>query len=147
MFSDDVVAIEPTDGRPVLHPGPPLMNAPAVQPGLEAIGAPIAPIDDETWLAVRSPGSGPQRLAAVFLYSRGDERELAIEPTEPSVLDLVPHVWDIRSDAERMRERFDLLADIIDHAPVYHLSAHSTTPPARIADLVVELLPEGSRHR
>jgi hypothetical protein len=147
LFSDDVVALHQSRGELVLHPGPPLMNAPSSETELAALGAAISELDDETWLSVHRAGSGPRPLAAVFLYSRGPDRALGVEPAPANVLDLVPHVWDNRIDPERLRDRFDVLSHIVEHVPVYHLSAHSTTPPARIADLVADRLPEGSPQR
>jgi hypothetical protein len=144
LFSDDIVVMEPTGGRPVLHPGPPLMNAPSARPEIHTLGSSVAPLDDEIWLSVNRVAGGPRDLAAVFLYSRGPERQLAIDDAIPTVLDLVPHIWDIHV-GDRLRDRFNLLANIIDCVPVYHLSAHSVTPPAEIADLVTALIPAASR--
>jgi hypothetical protein len=143
LFSDDVVAIRVSDDGPVLHPGPPLMNAPSSEPNLQQLGTAITDIDGETWLSVDQAGTGPRPLAALFLYSRGTARTLGADKAQASPLNLVQHVWDIHIDPDRLRARFELLAEIVETIPVYHLSAHSETPPARIAELVDEVLTEG----
>lgn len=146
LCSDDIVVLQPGEGRPLVHPGPPLMNAPREHGALDAHGTALASIDGEVWLSVARTTEEPRELAAVFLYSRGPGLALATDDAAPNVLDLVPHVWDIHVGHDRLRERFALLSDIVDRAPVVQLSASLFEPPAAIADAVESVVLARASH-
>lgn len=139
FFADDVLTIE-GDGGPVRgHPAPPLMNFPLAHPeGFPAttLGTVYAVFGPEAWVAVRDAADGPRRLAAIHLLDRRRGLQAGLDLLPPSPVHLLPHVLTGGGSAERITERFELLADVVAQTPVYRLRADPETSVAQLADLV-----------
>jgi hypothetical protein len=117
-----------------------VLNAPAAEDGLTALGTPLATIGGEIWLEIAAPAAGPKPLAAVVIYERAPGRTLKIDRASLTPIDLLPHLWDARGDPERTRERFDFVADMVETVALYRLEAPLTTPPSEIAEAVEDFL-------
>jgi hypothetical protein len=133
LFSDDVVALGSTAGRPLAHAGPRLMNLP--EDGLDpsVLGRPLARIGGEAWIEVRRGIVEPAPLSALFLCG-AREGAARSEPLSPSPLRLLPHALALPCDGERRRSRFELLADVAASTPLFALAGGGG--PKALADEV-----------
>lgn len=142
LFSDDILVLErgPVGARS--HPGPPVMNVP-VSPAhfpVAQLGAVLATFGDEAWVAVGHSARRPRPLAAVCLLERGPDATTQVQRLPPSPLHLRAHVRPLRVPPERERRRFELLADLTETTPVYHVCAASEVTPRGVADMVEDVL-------
>jgi hypothetical protein len=135
LLSDDIVVLEPCGAGILAHPGPPLMNVPAARPlpGREVVQA----FGAELWTHVPVV-DGPRPLEALFLLERRAGVVDCVERLPPSLLPVAPHMLAYPRTRERERRRFELAGQLADTVPMYRLVADSSTPPARLCELILE---------
>jgi hypothetical protein len=143
FFADDVVALYPRDGAVLAHPGPPVLSlagdhAP-VPPGGTVLGTLDGP-EPERWVVLDRVAAGPLPITAVVLLDRRPGAALGIDEVPMTPLGLMGFVWDIRTDGEREAERFEVLADMLAGARVYHLHADNRCDAGELAALVAAQL-------
>jgi hypothetical protein len=138
LFADDVLVLERRDGALIAHPGPPLMNLPAVAGYPRELGRPLArfPAQAENWVAVDNASNAPRPVAALFLLRRADGLHLAVERKDATVLDVLPHLWGLPHAADGPHERFEVASDLASTTPIYDLTSEPEVPAATLADLV-----------
>lgn len=139
FFADDVLTIDGVGADVRGHPGPPLMNFPRAHPeGFAAseLGTVQAIFGPEAWVAVRRAADGPRRLAAIHLLDRRPGLQAGLDLLPPSPVHLLPHALTGGRSPERIASRFELLADVVAHTPVYRLRADPRTSVAHLAELV-----------
>jgi hypothetical protein len=137
LFTDDILALPPTQGELRVYPGPPLMNLPRTQAGP---GAVLARFHDEDWVEVKRAATRPDRLAAVCLLRRQAGAGLGLRRLPPNVLDVLPFALGFPHLRGRMRRRFALYARLATDVPMYELLAPLDASPGEIADLVEPLI-------
>lgn len=140
LVCDDVLALSrDASGAVVAHPAPSVMNLPHAAPPLPARR--LATFGDEDWVAVKQATAEPTPFAAVCMLERRPGLDAAIRPAEASALDLLAHGLRSGRNPARMQARFELLADLAEHAPGFVLEADPRTPPGRLADLADSAIP------
>jgi hypothetical protein len=140
LFTDDILALPPSAGALIAHPGPPVINLPRAQ-RLGDLGELLARFGDEDWVRVAEAATRPERVAAVCLLRRRRGAALAMRRLRPTALDLLPFTLGFSRPRSRMRQRFLLFARLATEVPVYELSAPPSSPPSAVADLVEPLVP------
>jgi hypothetical protein len=140
LFTDDILALPPTQGELRVHPGPALMNLPRVQGGPGRLGAVLARFDDEDWVAVKRAATRPDRLVALCLLRRRARAGLGLRRLPPNVLDVLPFALGFPHLRGRMRRRFALYARLATEVPVYELLAPIDASPGEVAQLVEPLV-------
>jgi hypothetical protein len=149
FFADDITIIERTTGGPLAHPGPAVANLAlggTVAP--EALGTPIAQLEDEAWVAVREPARAPAPLGAVVLLERRPGAVAAVTPLDASPLDLILHSLHLSHLYDEGR-RFQVLSDVVSSVPLLRLTAALEVTPAVLAEMTETAVdryanPEGS---
>ena len=119
------------------------MNLPArwgSDGGLSRLGLPIATLDDEVWVGIRSACQAPRPVAAIFLLERF-AAELALEEVRATPVELLGHMLAHPFLAGRERERFLTGCDLLANTPVLRLRAPADAPPSHLAELVTASLP------
>jgi len=130
LVADDVSMVSRDGDSILVHPGPPVMNLPAVRAG--DAGRHITTFPDDAWVEVPVV-STPRPLAAVVLLSRFRGATLACERVVVAApLRLLPNILRFPRTIERMR--FDLACDIAAQVPIVVLSADLDVTPADLAD-------------
>jgi hypothetical protein len=145
LLTDDVLFVEPADGRALGEPGPPLLNVP-FGAEIDGVTTPLMRFEDagEAWSAIEHVSSGPTPLAAIVLLDRRAANVGArIEAVPASPVPLMPHLIYL-AHVGAPAERFTVLADLVDLVPVARLETDLTTPPARLAELVEGFCSDGS---
>jgi hypothetical protein len=130
LLADDVVALEPGDGRVLANPGPPLMTVPGTAPSPRA--EELARIGEERWLAMPVCREA-QPLAAVVLLNRRADAPTELRPLAEPLRPLLAMMLRFPRTAERERSRFELAATIAESVPVWELRARPTATPASLA--------------
>jgi hypothetical protein len=140
LFSDDIVAVPPTEGELRAHPGPALMNLPRRIGGHKGVADVLWRFPREDWVTVPHAASGPDRITAVCLLRRRPGAALGMRRVQPTVLDLLPFTLGFPHLRGRQRQRFLLFARLAVEVPVYELSAPPEAPSRALADLVGPLV-------
>lgn len=140
LVSDDIVALDTASGRIRAHPAPRLVMAPTHGGPFGDLGVAIAAVGDETLLEVEQSVIGAQPLRAVVLYDRRAGASLSAGGLTATPLDILPHVWDVRGDADRTRDRFEFLARLIRETPLIELRAPIEASPRTIVDRLMAAL-------
>jgi hypothetical protein len=142
LFCDDILTLERGPNGLRAHPGPPLMNLPLARRG-SGFGRQLADFGDEDWVAVSNASTQPVKPGPLFLIER-DSRWAGVEvaPLEANPMHLVPHALGLERGPSQRRERFSVLADFADDAPLFRLRAGLDQPPPAIADSVLATLRE-----
>lgn len=133
FFCDDVLALEPGDGRVLAHPGPPFASLDAgLAPLAQRIGRARGRIGEELWVKVERRASAPAPLAAVVLLERraGGPAEPAIGPADFFALRGAAVGFAAGPDE---RERFAVLAALAGEAELLRLQASPAVPAERLA--------------
>ena len=142
LVADDIVALSEGEGGFLAHPGPPVMNVPlrfAAAGGRRGLGAPIATLGDERWVAVDDAARRPRALTAICLLRRRADGPPVLERIPATVLELLPYTLGFPHLEGRLRRRFELFARVAATVPVYRLDAGILAPVAGIADAVDSL--------
>jgi hypothetical protein len=142
LFSDDILALHEEGRQLRAHPGPALMNLannPTSGVAPADVGEPLADFGAETWVALPDSGMRPCGLAAICVLDRRRGNGSALEPLQPTVLDLMPYSLGFPHLQRRVRSRFRLVSRVAAEVPVFRLSAEPSAPPSRLADLVEPL--------
>ena len=141
LVADDVLVLEPRpQAAPLAHPAPPLMTVPATLDG--QLGAPLADVGDERWIAVPTVAA-PLPLAAFVLLDRRPGAPLELHPLAAPLAPLLGALLRFPIDAERERARFERAGEIAAHARVWQLSADLDVPAERVAAVLLERLGSG----
>jgi hypothetical protein len=136
LLSDDILALSHADdGQVVGHPSPPLMNLPLTLQSF-APGPEIARLGDEAWVRVRARSTGPRQLTAICLLERACGTDTRLERHPRGSLAVLPHALAFPGARERLRQRFELLGDLVANAPVLRLVAGADGSPNNLADLI-----------
>jgi hypothetical protein len=139
LLSDDVVVLEHMPKGPLLaHPGPPLMTVPAQ--AAADLGATIASIADERWVAVPTYAEAAP-LAALVLLDRRPGLCTELVKVRAPLVPLLGALLAFPREPERERARFELAGALASHTMVWRLTAHPDTEPQTLADLVLSGLP------
>jgi hypothetical protein len=141
LVADDVLVLEGrAEAAPLAHPAPPLMTVPAALDG--RLGAPLAELGDERWIAVPTV-AGPLPLAAFVLLDRRPGAPLELQPLAAPLAPLLGALLRFPAGAERELARFERASEIAAHAPVWRLSAGLDVPAERLAAVLLERLGTG----
>jgi hypothetical protein len=139
LVSDDVLALAGTPQGVLAYPGTPHMNlAESSLEGLEPweIGATLALLAGERWLAAHDTAREPGPVRAICLLERGPDLALDLHVLPPSPLPLAPYVLGLTGDVERERRRFELYADLIGSTMLMRVTSDMSARPADLADLI-----------
>jgi hypothetical protein len=136
FFSDDIVALDDSDGRVVGFPGPPVINLPRQLEPAEVGARPIADFGEERWVEIEPVSPGARSLAAVVIVDRAPRQEAACSRVEATTLELLPHALGLPHLEGRVRRRFELFSRVAATTPVLHLTAEPTVSTGVLADLV-----------
>jgi hypothetical protein len=137
LFADDIVALEEAGGTIAAHPGPAVMNLPAVLDPADLDGAAaLATFGDERWVQLPAAVQPPTVPAAIVLVRRADDATLRCRRVPATTLDLLPFAVALPHMTARARRRFEVFGALADATPVLELTADLTTPPATLADAV-----------
>ncbi len=141
LFTDDILAIDDSEGDVLVDVGPPLMNLPDTFPLEYLPGAlQLAEFADERWVQMPHASSSSARLAAVVLIDRAPGQRAGCEPLDATTLTLLPHAVGLPHVTGRAARRFELVGALAAHAHVLHLTGDTSTPAAELADLVSQCL-------
>lgn len=145
LLADDVAVLEVgADGRPLAHPGPPLMTVPAsIDP---PPGDPLATVGGERWVAVPTVPE-PVPLAAVVFLDRRPGAEAGLRPIAGPLAPLMASLLRFPRTPERERARFETAAAIAAAAPIWELAADPGVTPQVLADLLQAGLRDGADAR
>lgn len=135
-FTDDVLVLSPAAGAVIAHAGTPHVTLPLDRDGRTPLGVPIDVRGGEAWTALDSSCATPRRIAALFLYRRGQGQTLGVERLPASPLHLAPYMLGIPGEGTEEAERFSLYSDLVESTPVFALRAELDRDPEEIADLV-----------
>ena len=133
-ITDDVLVLESRgEDCPLAHPGPPLMTVPAgISPPL---GAPIASIDEERWIAVPvHPDAIP--LSALVVLNRSPGLATSLRRVRDPLTVLIGSLLRFPRIPERERVRFEMAGAIAAHVPLWELSADPSVTPGTLAGLL-----------
>lgn len=136
LLGDDVLAMSYDDGHVLVHPAPPVMNAPLGQRDPHDLGPTLAIIADEAWVNVEAVATTPRRLTAVCVLDRQDSGTPRLAPHPGGVLALLPHAFGFPGARTRLGRQFEILSDLVADTPVLSLSAAASCTPAELADVV-----------
>jgi hypothetical protein len=141
LFADDVLTLSRNGDAVSAHAGTPHMNVALDPPrGIDpdALGETLAILAGERWLAASStsaPGAArPVRM--LCLLERGPRLVLGLERLPANPLVLAPYTLGLSDDPERLRNRFDLYADLLGSAALVRVSAGPDDRPAALAELI-----------
>lgn len=140
LLADDVLILEAArESPPLAHPGPPLMTVPIqASPGL---GAVIASIAAERWVAVPTHPNAIPLVALVFLDRRPGLRTELVRERSPFI-PLLSSLLAFPQTPERERARFALASALASHTEVWRLTADSGVSARTLAALVLANLPK-----
>lgn len=139
LFSDDVVALARAGGSLIAHPGPPLLNIPLEGAGaVGTLGMRLAVFEDderEAWSAL-TVQARPAPLQAVILLRRSDEGDLVLHTAEATIFDLLINSICLRHVVRAQRDRFAIMADVLESVPILELRFGPGHPPTALADRI-----------
>jgi hypothetical protein len=139
LLSDDVLALASTPTGVLAYPATPHMNVAASSPEGPApddVGATLAVLAGERWLAVHDLARGPRPLRAICLLERSPGLPLDVHVLPANPLPLAPYVLGMTGDVERERRKFELYADLIGSVTLLRLTCDASVRPADLADLI-----------
>ena len=149
LLADDVIAVEIIDGRPVVHPGPPLISlrtGPRRMFGtaaLERLGRSVGGEPGRVRLSVpRAEGSMP--LRALYLLEAGSSPTTVLEPwTAPDPVALLGGTFNFAiRDAQRLGRQLDTAA-VISHQVA--LMRVRIPPAANLREVAAQVLEHARR--
>jgi hypothetical protein len=143
LFADDVLTLSAAANRVQAHPGTPHMNvAPFLPDGGDprAVGSPIGLLGGELWLAASASSSRPRPVRLLCLLERHANFALGACALRPNPVLLAPYMLGLSSDPERVRDRFELYADLLESTTLVRLTAGPEYAPDQLADLVEDVL-------
>lgn len=143
LLSDDVLALADTSDGVVAYPGTPHMNVVADSSNgvaIEAIGATLAILAGERWIASREMARDARPVRAICLLERspGLSPDVRLLPSNP--LPLAPYILGLLEDARRERSRFELYANLMSTATLMRVTCDVSDRPAVLADLIEQAL-------
>jgi hypothetical protein len=145
LMADDVLVLGPkgTD-PPICYPAPPLMTIPTTRISTLAMEPleGICSLEDELWIAV-SVHPEPLPLKALVVLDRQPGLNFFIEQIEDQLAPLLGSLMSFPSSPERQRARFELASALASKTTLWRLSADVDTPPAALADKLLEALNVG----
>ena len=145
LFADDVLILERARDAVRGHPGTPHMNLAERLPGAidpQTLGETLGILAGERWLAAHTTTRRPRPVRMLCLLQRGPGLRLEASLLPRNPLPLTPYVLGLSTDAERLRNRFDLYGDLLESATLVRLTAGLEHRPAELADLLEQALVE-----
>jgi hypothetical protein len=142
FLSDDVIALREEPGQVVAQPGPPVANLPATESAGELV-VHLHRLQDEWWVRVRNPWSAPAPIRAILVLARGEhpnEGPAVSRLSEPAG-PLLQHALRGGSSAQRLQQRFDLLARLASSAEVLTVTVTPALAPRELAEEVIQAVP------
>jgi hypothetical protein len=143
LVSDDVLPLLSTPDGVIAHPGTPHMNVAEDSPealAAESLGATLAILAGERWLAVRDAACEPRLVRAICLLERGRGLSLEVELLPASPLPLAPYILGLPASIGRERRRFELYADLVGSVALLRLTCDVSCGPGPVADLIERTL-------
>jgi hypothetical protein len=134
LFADDTVMLGRRGDAIEAHPSAPFINLPAVAGDMHSLGTDLGLVDDERWVAVASHARSIGRVAAIVLLERAPGEALGARPVSGSPMALTPFMLGLPDDEGRDSARFDLYADLVEHAQLLRLTAPASQSPADLAE-------------
>lgn len=145
LFADDVLILERARDAVRGHPGTPHMNLAERLPGAidpQTLGETLGILAGERWLAAHTTTRRPRPVRMLCLLQRGPGLRLEASLLPRNPLPLTPYVLGLATDAERLRDRFELYGDLLESATLVRLTAGLEHRPAELADLLEQALVE-----
>lgn len=141
LFCDDVLALNLVEGNVIAYPAPSLMNIPERFAGGDtSFGQPVARIEDEIWTTVEPAAVEPRRVAAICFLDRSPSASGAeLTKFEPSVVDLLPHMFTDPFRRDREATAFLHGSALLNSTPAWRLLAATDISVEDLADLISEL--------
>ncbi|HTU77817.1 MAG TPA: hypothetical protein VMF09_03570 [Solirubrobacteraceae bacterium] len=139
LFADDQLTLSDDAGAVSAHPGTPHMSLDmrmSAELDEQALGATVAVLAGERWLAARASTERPRPVRMLCVLERGPRLGLELSELPDSPLALAPYMLGLSSEPERQRARFELYADLLQSAALVRLTAGSERPPSELADLL-----------
>jgi hypothetical protein len=143
LFTDDVLTLKHTGDAVRAHPGTPHMNLAEDIPNVgdpQTLGSTLGMLAGERWLATHASAKRirPVRLLCLLERAPGLQPATHVLPSNP--LTLAPYMLGLSTDAERLRSRFHLFANLLESATLVRLTAGPEHPPEQLADLLQQAL-------
>jgi hypothetical protein len=145
LFADDELTLGRANEGIRAHPGSPHMSLGSDCAAPQELGAVLATLANERWLAVARQSTQTRPVRTICLLERADGLPLQAEVLDANPLALAPHMLGLSSSAERRLSRFELYGDLVEHTPLLRLTGSASSTPAQLADLLEETVrrPQG----
>jgi hypothetical protein len=145
LMADDVLVLSPRGTEPpISYTSPPLMTIPTTRISTLEMKPQerICSLEDELWIAVPVHPE-PLPLKALVVLDRQPGLNFFIEKIEDQLAPLLGSLMSFPSSPERQRARFELASALASKTALWRLSADVDTPPAALADKLLEALNVG----
>jgi hypothetical protein len=143
LFADDMLTLRRGPSKVQAYPATSHMTVSedlARTCELDELGATVAKLAGERWLAAYGACQRPRPVRALCLLERGPRLSLDARVLPANPLLLAPYMLGFEGDGERQSRRFQLYADLMGASTLIELSSGPEHSPGELADLLERLL-------